>query len=117
MSRMSRVAALVLVASLALPLVGCGHGGYHDDPNGNIFVANRTDTTTPETANAFRLASFGDPFTGNLLSAPLNAGETRFIGEFHEDYYDAEADMAGGDLVEWFDRWVSYATDTHFDIY
>jgi hypothetical protein len=116
MSLTYRAAALVLVAFLALPLAGCGWGGY-DDPDGNVFVANRTNETTPEQALAFRLATFGDPFSGNYLGTPLDAGASRFIGEFHADHYDAEADMAGGDLVEWFDRWVGYDRDTYFDIF
>jgi hypothetical protein len=111
----SRAAALLTAALLvALPLAGCGR--YHDD-DGNVFVANMTDTTTPEDANTFELATFGDPFSGNLLASPVAAGDTRFVGEFEDDYYDARAEMSLGQTVEWFDRWVGDDSDIFFDIF
>lgn len=112
-----RLGIACLLVAAALPLAGCGWDHHHYDYDGNVFVDNRTNTTTPEQATAFRLAAFGDPFTGNLLGSPLDAGNARQVGRFHSDYYDAEADMFGGDLVEWFDRWVGASSDTFFDIY
>ena len=118
MSRLSLLAVSVFVVFLALPLAGCGYGGRCDDPYGNVFVANRTNETTPEQATAFRIAAFGEPFGGDLLgTTDLDPAASRFVGEFYEDYYDAQADMFGGDLVEWFDRWVSCDTDVYFDIF
>ena len=123
---MAAVAALPLAVLLpaalpvaALPLAGCGccGGGYYGYYYGNIFASNRTDTTTPEQALTFRIAAFGASFTGDLLGAPLDPGVTHYAGYFREEYYDAESDMFGGDLVEWFDRWVGAATDTYFDIF
>jgi hypothetical protein len=109
----SRAAAFLTAAVVALVLSGCGH----HDHDGNVFVANMTDTTTPEDANTFELAAFGDPFSGNLLGSPLTAGSTRFVGEFNDDYYDARSEMALGDLVEWFDVWVGDEHDAYFDIF
>ena len=108
-----RRAVSALFALLSLVLAGCGW----DDRDGTVIVTNYTDSGTPEDVVAFRLARFGDPFTGNLLSSPLPAGSTRFVGDFREDYYDAEADMDLGDLVEWFDVWVEADDDTYFDVY
>lgn len=107
---LAALAALVL----ALPLGGCGDVWDYD---GNVIVDNRTDAGTPADATAFRLARFGDPWTGNLLPAPLPAGSTRHVGEWHEDYYDAVADMSVGSPAEWFDVWVFADEDNFFDIY
>jgi hypothetical protein len=111
-----RAAAFLTAALLVLPLTGCGCCDDHDH-EGNVFVANQTDTTTPEDANTFELAPFGVPFSGNLLGAPLPAGNTHFVGAFQEDYYDARAEMALGDLVEWFDIFVGADQDSFFDIF
>jgi hypothetical protein len=119
MPRTSLVALTLLVATcLVLPLSGCGCCESYDDAYyGNVFVANRTNTTVPEQAFTFRIAAFGEPFSGNLLAAPLDPAASQYMGQYWEDYYDAEAEMELGDLVEWFDRWVAYATDTYFDIF
>lgn len=110
----SRAAAFLTAALLALPLTGCGEADY----DGNVFVANHTDSgAAPEQALTFELASFGDPFSGNLLATPLDPGSSRFIGEFNDEYYDARSEMALGDLVEWFDSWVGAGQDAFFDIY
>jgi hypothetical protein len=109
---LARVAFALLVAP-ALLLSACGDWDY----DGNVLVDNQTDAGVPEDVLAFRLARFGDPFTGNLLAAPLPPGSTEHLGAWHEDYYDAEADMQGGDLVEWFDTWIYADEDNYFDIF
>lgn len=112
MHRHLRLFVLCLVPVLLL--AGCG---WDEDDDGNVIVDNRTNTTVPEAALGFFLARFGDPFTGNLLSGPLPAGSAEHLGEWHEDYYDAEADMELGDLIEWFDVWIYADEDNFFDIY
>jgi hypothetical protein len=112
-----RAAAFLTAALFALTLAGCGCCDDDDDDSGNVFVANMTDTTTPEDALTFELAPIGVPFSGNLLAAPLPAGSTHFVGEFQDDYYDARAEMALGDLVEWFDVFVGEGQDSFFDIF
>lgn len=109
------VLTLVLCIVPALLLAGCGCD--EPDYDGNIIVDNRTDTTVPEAALGFFLSRFGDPFTGNLLSGPLPAGSAEHIGTWHSDYYDAEADMELGDLIQWFDVWIYPEEDNFFDIY
>ena len=106
-------AATLALVFAGLALAGCGW----EDDDGDVFLTNYTDQNTPEKALTFRLAAFGDPFTGNLLSSPLDPGSTRAIGEFDEDYYDAEADMELGDTITWPDVWVEAYEDTYFDIY
>lgn len=107
-------ARLALLLALALACPACG---WWDD-DGTIIVDNRTDGgASPEAALTFRLAAFGDPFTGNLLPAPLAAGSAVNLGQWHEDFYDAQADMELGDLVEWFDVFVYADEDNYFDIY
>lgn len=112
----SRAAALLAAALFALPLSGCGCCGSGNS-DGNVFAANHTDSGVPEDTNTFEMASFGDPFTGNLLGGPIAAGDARHVGAFQEDYYDARSEMQLGDVIEWFDRWVGANTDTFFDIF
>jgi hypothetical protein len=113
--RLPTALLVATLAVLALPLAGCGD---YWDYDGNVIVDNRTDGgATPEDALSFRLARFGDPFTGNLLGAPLPPGSAEHLGEWHEDYYDAEAEMDIGPLVEWFDVWIFADEDNFFDIY
>ncbi|MFM8385343.1 MAG: hypothetical protein ACKOCB_00790 [Planctomycetia bacterium] len=109
-----RALRLVTVLALCVVVSACGWAG--DD--GTVIVDNRSDAgTSPDSAVAFRLAAFGEPFTGNLLPAPLLPGSAVNLGQWHEDYYDAEADLALGGLVEWFDVWIHAETDNFFDIY
>lgn len=103
--------ALLLVAACA-GLTGCG-----DDDPGNVYVDNLTDTTVPEFALTFIVGAVGEPFTGNLLFAPLPPGNAQFVGTFHEDYYDAEAEMEFGDVVRWRAIYVGCGEDVYFEIY
>ena len=112
-----RAAAFLAAALFALTLAGCGCCDDDDNDLANVFLANMTDTTTPEDANTFELAPFGVAFSGNLLAAPLPAGSTAHIGAFQEDHYDARAEMALGDLVEWFDIFIAEGEDSFFDIF
>jgi hypothetical protein len=100
----------------ALALAGCDcceEPAYY----GNVYYSNLTHTTTSEDALDFRVAAFGEPFTGNLLGAPLPPNSTQFIGTFSENYYDADSLLSGGDLVEWFDIFVGEELDTFFEVF
>ena len=113
-----RSGALLLVGLAALALLGGCSKSYSEPAYiGNIFVDNLTDTTTFEDILDFRVAPFGQPFTGNLLVAPVLPGSTQFVGTFHEDYYDAEAVLSGGDFVEWFDIFVGEELDVFFEVF
>ncbi|MDJ0521615.1 MAG: hypothetical protein QNJ90_06010 [Planctomycetota bacterium] len=106
----------ILAAAILIPgsliLGGCGHH-HHDD--GFVVVDNRTDLTTSEDLLAFRLASFGDPFTGDLLSADLPPGSAENLGIWREDFYDGEGDLELGQLIEWFDLFVGNGDTTVFE--
>ena len=43
--------------------------------------------------------------------------ETRSLGVFAEDYYDAEGDMELGDLIQWFDIFVGEGATTVFEVF
>ncbi len=107
------ILSLVLLAAAGLFFAGCGHSHHHDE--GFIVVDNRTDLTTNEFLLAFRVAPFGEPFTGDLLSADLAPGSAEGLGRWHEDYYDGEADLELGQLVEWFDLFVGNGDTTVFE--
>ena len=102
----------LLTLGAALLLSGCGHR-HHDD--GLVVVDNRTDLTTDESLLAFRMASFGDPFTGDLLGGDLVPGAARNLGVWREDFYDAEGDLELGQLIEWFDLFVGDGDTTVFE--
>ena len=112
-----RLVPLLVAAGLLLGLTGCGCGSCANDLWGNVFVDNYTDTTTVEFVDFFQIAPIGQPWTGNLLSGPLPPGSTEHVGSFHEDYYDAYAELELGDFVEWFDVFVGYGEDVFFEVY
>lgn len=112
----------VLLALLAVPTLlggcgGCGDCQVVDDYWGNVYVDNYTDTTTVEYVVFFQMAPVGGDWTGDLLIADVPPGGTQFVGTFHEDYYDAYAELEFGDYVEWFDTFVGYAQDVYFEVY
>lgn len=104
---------LALVALIGAGLTACGHH-HHDE--GYILVDNRTDLTTNEALFSFRLAPFGEPFTGDLLGGPLPPLAARQLGAWPEDYYDAEGDLELGQLIEWFDVFVGNYDTTVFEV-
>lgn len=105
--------ATILVLLASLLVAGCGHGHHHD--HGFVVVDNRTDLTTNEMLEAFRLAPFGEPFTGDLLNADLAPASAANLGIWREDYYDAEGDLELGQLIEWFDLFVGNGHTTVFE--
>lgn len=102
-----------LLAPAFLALAGCGHD--HPDHHGFIVVDNRTDLTTNEKLMTFRVAPFGQPFTGDLLGGDLDPATARNLGIFAEEYYDAEGDLELGQLIEWFDTFVGLEETTVFE--
>ena len=115
MPRTRLVLSLLLVPLALAALAGCGYRHY--DYYASAWIDNNTDTTTVESVTAFRVAQFGEPFTGDLLGAPLAPGDAEFLGDFQEDYYDAQADLSGGGLVEWFDEPLYGGDVFHFDVF
>ncbi|MDA1193992.1 MAG: hypothetical protein O2894_02300 [Planctomycetota bacterium] len=107
--RRGAVASILLCA-----LASCGEPSYHTH-EGFVLVDNRADVTTSEFMLAFRLSPFGHPFTGNPLASDLAPGSTANLGTWQEEYYDAEADLELGDLVEWFDLFVGDQQTTVFE--
>jgi len=106
--------AAALLTFAALLLGGCGSS--HHSHEGFVLVDNRTDLTTDEFLFAFRLAPFGQPFTGDLLSADLAPAATVNLGAWQEETYDAQGDLELGDLIEWFDIFVGNQETTVFEV-
>jgi hypothetical protein len=108
--RAALVAGLLVAASA---LGACGRHRHHHE--GQVVVDNRTDLTTNEMLLDFRLAPFGEPFSGDLLGGALPPASARFIGTFHEDFYDGEGELELGMIVEWFDLFVGDGETTVFE--
>jgi hypothetical protein len=116
-------------ATLAVPLLALGAcGGYdpgpydpypYPDPYGAVWVDNRTDETTFEDVLGFYMALAGTgSYTGNLLSGPLPPGFVEDVGDFVEDFYDAEADVGYfGDVAFWTDVFVPAGDVTTFEVF
>jgi len=58
-----------------------------------------------------------DLWTPDLLGWPLAPGAIASVGDYVEDFYDAEADLEFGDYVEWFDVFVPGAEITLFEVW
>ncbi len=108
----------LLAPVAAVLLVGLTACGGHHDYEGDIWVDNQTHAgpaPTNEDLLTFRIAAFRDPFTGDLLGGvPVDEDSARYIGEFDEDYYDAEGDLELGQVIEWFDVFVGEEEDSWF---
>lgn len=111
MPMQDRCRSLALLLA-ALTTAGCGHYRRHE---GDVVVDNRTDLTTSEDLLTFRLARFGDPYSGDLLGGSLPPASARWIGTFREDYYDGTADLSGGQIIDWQDLYVGYERTTVFE--
>ena len=114
-------------ALLALTLTGCGGGCceeyYYEevvvyDPAPIPLASIDLDNLSPEFVDTFFLSPAGTGlWTEELLGWPLAPGETAYIGEFQEDWYDAEADTELGDLVQWFDVFAPGGEITIFEVW
>jgi hypothetical protein len=123
--RLSIVAVLVALGALA----GCGGGGtyyeeiYYDpiyvEPDPVVYPASiDLDNLSPEYIATFFLAPAAtNLWSEELLGWPLAPGDTAYIGDFPEDWYDAEADMEFGDLVVWFDVLAPGGEVTIFEVW
>lgn len=119
-----RILPLVLMVG-TLALAGCGHGGgeiWVEDGyyalGGDVEVDNQTDLSgTWEDLFYFDMAPAGTPlWTGNLLPGVVFPGEVVYVGNFVEDFYDAEADLDLG-TVTFFDVFVEDGFTTTFEVY
>ena len=106
--------AALLVPALLLP--GCGSKNTYPPYNGIVLVDNVTHTTTNEILFTFYLSPFGQPWTGDILGGDLFPNESRSLGVWNEDYYDAEGDMELGDVIQWFDIFVGEGATTVFEV-
>lgn len=105
-----RLIGLLLIGALVFP--GCGSDRYDE---GSVVVDNRTDLTTSEDLLTFRISRFGEPYSGNLLGAPLAPTSSLWVGRFREDYYDATGDLQLGGIIDWFDLYVGNDRTTYFE--
>ena len=118
--------ALLLVG--AGLLAGCGGSGhYHEEviveeviivPVGDVEVDNQTDLSGSfENLFFFDMTPAGlAAWTGNLLPFDILPGEIFFVGQFDEDFYDAEAEADLG-LVTFFDIFVEGGWTTTFEVF
>lgn len=115
-----RIALLLVLALAALPLAGCGGGGYVDVwvPVGTVWVENDTSTLPVTVMLDFALwPVYAAPSSANLLPFELYPGDVEPVADVYEDYYDADAYMSDGffDYLEvWFDVYVPAGDDTTF---
>ena len=125
-SRSARVATLAVLAAGLLATAACGGGyyeeGYYEEPvpvYGTVEVDNRTDSTTFEDVYGFYLSPAGSgAWTENLLSGPLPPGFAEIVGDFVEDFYDAEADVGDfGDVAFWDAVFVPAGDITTFEVF
>lgn len=110
------VVLAILAMAPALLLGGCGSKKEYPPFNGTVLVDNVTHTTTNEILFTFFLSPFGQPWTGDLLGGDLFPNESRSLGVWGEDYYDAEGDMELGDVIQWFDIFVGEGATTVFEV-
>jgi hypothetical protein len=111
-----RPALAALLGAVLLGTAACGGGwpAYDAPLTGSVQV----DNLSSEYALGFYLAPSGtDAFTDNLLYDALPPGATDYVGDVQEDWYDAEADLEYGDLVQWFDVDVPADQVTTFEIW
>jgi hypothetical protein len=110
---------LALLGAVLLTAAGCGGGGLYGPAYVDPYIgAAELDNLSVEYVEGFYMAPAATTlFTGELLGAPLPPGFVQYVGEFEEDYYDAEADMEFGDLVQWFDVFVFGDDVTTFEVY
>lgn len=107
-------AGVLLIMALSAP--ACGHDRHYAEPYGFAVVDNRTDLTTNEQLLDFRMAAFGQPFSGDLLSGPLGPLSAEMIGVFPEGYYDAEGELELGEISTFFDEFVGVESQTIFEV-
>lgn len=111
-----RAGFVATLLAAALVGAGCGHHHHDRDYYGDIVVDNRTDLTTMEDVVSFQVSRFGEPFSGDILGGDLPPASARWLGEFPEDFYDATADLSGGDIVDWQDEYVGDERTTTFEV-
>ncbi len=123
-----RITLAALAALLVLPLAGCGGGHSHYDevyveevviiPVGDVEVDNQTDLSgTFENLFYFDMTPAGlNAWTGNLLPFDVLPGEIVFLGQWDEDFYDAEAEADLG-IVSFFDIFVEGGFTTTFEVF
>ncbi len=129
-TRCSLTTALLAGLSLVL-LAGCGSAGYAEvgvvgyveepyveDPCCWLASVDVENLAYDEFVETFYLAPAATGlWTADLLGWPLAPGEALYVGDFAEDWYDAEADLEFGAYVQWFEVFTPGADVTVFEVY
>jgi hypothetical protein len=110
----SLAAALLLLLGAPL-LVGCGCSHCHY--TGDLYLWNRTDTTTNENVLTFVYGIDGDPYGGNVLPMPLIPGDQDFLVTLDENVYDGEATLQLGGIVDFFNFFVGNYDNTVLQVF
>lgn len=110
------LSALILGSALLLT-AGCGGagGGGIFVPTGAVEVDNLTafdDVTYFELIPAGSLGG-----TGDLLGLPLGPGTAAYVGDFYEDFYEADAELFFGGARFYPATFVEGGFTTVFDVF
>ncbi len=107
---------LAALSGALLLTAGCGGGGggLFFDPTGSVDVSNGTffDDVT-----YFELYPFSGGSSGDVVGPYIGPGTTAYVGEFFEDFYDADALLFFGGLRTFSGVFVEGGLTTDFTVF
>lgn len=107
----------LLISSALLLTAGCGGagGGGFFVPTGAVEVEN---VSAFDDVIYFEMFPAGSPAgTGDLIGLPLFPGEVEYVGDFYEDFYEADAELFFGGSRFYPATFVEGDFTTVFDVF